>query len=404
MAKSGERTDEEKHHLAAQILKLEAALVVKREERKMLVGQSRRLANELRAAKRRGEDAVNDEQTARARIQEMELENTSAEQSLVQKKAKEAEALVASDMSRLELRRLREALGQRADVVFTLENRKQQLSLSMAERQREIGVHTAVQAAQLRHANEDRHQAKMELGKRKHHAHTLAAKYDVLVKSSKLRVGDEEPQSQAFYLIQAAQQRAELQRAGDDLDSAIRKREREMRALEATLAHVNARNTTYRDSFKKAAPQSADADDLAQLEEQEKLAKDALFRRKKALQRLATDHEEDARRLAQVDEQCLRLRERNGHLREAEAQMALELQAHDAALAQLGDRVAQLAQLHREALGTSAETVQERLFAAEAAEESNASVLATLHELSRAYPEIDDSLAGILAGLRPANA
>merc|ERR1712159_925692 len=127
----------------------------------------------------------------------------------------------------------------------------------------------------------------------------------------------------------------------------IRRREREMRALEATLRHVNVRNTKYRTSFQKANMKSGEAEDMKQLEEQAKLAADALFRRKKELQRLATDFEEDDRRLRQVEGQCTRLEERNGHLAEAKQQMEVELAAQDEALQKHDERLARLSALHR---------------------------------------------------------
>merc|ERR1719506_2385828 len=162
---------------------------------------------------------------------------------------------------------------------------------------------------------------------RKAQINMLAAKYEKVVKSSSVRSEEGgEPKSQAYYMIQAAQKREELQRQGDELDQEIRRREREMRALEATLRHVNVRNTKDRTSFQKANMKSGEAEDMKQLEEQAKLAADALFRRKKELQRLATDFEEDDRRLRQVEGQCTRLEERNGHLAEAKQQMEVELE------------------------------------------------------------------------------
>jgi len=44
------------------------------------------------------------------------------------------EIMIGNDVLRLEVRRLRDLLSAKADVVFSLENRKQQLLLSMEER------------------------------------------------------------------------------------------------------------------------------------------------------------------------------------------------------------------------------------------------------------------------------
>ncbi|KAJ8606866.1 hypothetical protein CTAYLR_010263 [Chrysophaeum taylorii] len=403
----GERSEAEKRQLKAQIDKLEKELEAARDQKKMLATQTRRLANELRAAERRSERSTTQQRDLNARITELELENTSAEQSLKTQITQEEEAMVQNDMMRLDLKRLRDALGVRADKVFTLENRKQQLKLSMQERKKEIAVHRDVQAAQLRLAEEERHKVKIEVGQRKQHVDKLAAKYETLCKSSKLRSSEDdgEPKSQAYYLIQAAQKREELQRQGDDLDQEIRRREREMRALEATLAHVNTQNSTYRQSFQKANMKSPDADDLHQLEEQSKLARDALFRRKKELQRLSTDYEDDERRLEQVEMQCSRLEERNANLDEARRQMETELEAQDESLDKVAKRLNRLSAMHREKLSKSEETVQELAFRAQGLFESNAAVVDTLHELGNAYPEVRDILNNMLheaALVRPA--
>ena len=65
-----------------------------------------------------------------------------------------------------------------------------------------------------------------------------------------------EENSQAYYVIKAAQEKEELQREGDDLDAKIKKAERELRALENTLEVVNSNNESYKQSYSKAVDQS----------------------------------------------------------------------------------------------------------------------------------------------------
>jgi chromosome segregation ATPase len=398
----GERSDAEKKQLNAQIEKCKEELKEAKDQEKFLVNQTRKVNNEYTRSRRREEEAERDKVKLREKINTVEMESNAVELDLKQYTEEEQEAMVSNDVMRLEIKRLRDQLSERADKVFTLENRKQQLKLSMAERKKESAVHSDVQAVQLRLAEEEVHKVKMEINGRKAQINMLAAKYEKVVKSSSVRSEEGgEPKSQAYYMIQAAQKREELQRQGDELDQEIRRREREMRALEATLRHVNVRNTKYRTSFQKANMKSGEAEDMKQLEEQAKLAADALFRRKKELQRLATDFEEDDRRLRQVEGQCTRLEERNGHLAEAKQQMEVELAAQDEALEKHDERLSRLSALHRG--DTEEETVQEKHFRAEGLRDATKSVLRTLGDLAKAYPELKDVLNATLQdhGLHP---
>ena len=62
---------------------------------------------------------------------------------------------------------------------------------------------------------------------------------------------DQEEHSQAYYVIQAAQERESLQREGDQLNEAIKVAEKEIRLLQRTLQSLVIRNDNFRASFHK---------------------------------------------------------------------------------------------------------------------------------------------------------
>jgi coiled-coil domain-containing protein 39 len=404
----GERSDEEKLVLTARISELEAAAESAREQRKMLTGQARNLNNELRAAVRRRESAQRARDTLTEGINELELECAAAEGGLKRARTDKEDAMVQTDVLRLEVQRLRDALNGRADEVFTLENRRQQLAMSMEERKGEIAAHKDVQRAALRAAEDERHRVHLELGQRKQAVEKLRAKFEILTKGfatpEGLDVGGDRSSgtgggSQAYYIIAAAQRREELQREGDELDQEIRKCETEIRALETTLQHLNARNVDFRVSFQKADPEGNEADLLKQLEQQSKQAQDALFRKKKELQRLHTDFEEDRARLETVDAQAARLRDQNSSLENALQQVQRDLAASAAAGAKAEARLQKARAGHRQSMGSSSgsETLAEKSFRAEALRETAATVLHTLGQLAREFPELHEPLHAALA-------
>merc|ERR1712232_265635 len=157
------------------------------------------------------------------------------------------EALMQHDILRLELKRLRQQLSTKNENLHSLENRKQQLQISMEEREKEVEVHTEVLKTQLRSAQEERHKSAIELAERKSKIYNLKMKYENVV--GKVKKEDGEQHSQAHFVIKAAQEKEELQRQGDELDDKIRRAEKEIRALENTLGHLVTRNARYKENF-----------------------------------------------------------------------------------------------------------------------------------------------------------
>ena len=335
------------------------------------------------------------------KLGELDLENRMIEEEIKRDNKSKEELTVQNDLLRLEVRRLRDLLSAKADAVFSLENRRQQLELSMAERKEEISVHREVLRAELRAALEEKHRVTMELRNREANVERLKARFNI-ANSSK---AGEEQHSQAYYVILAAQKREELQRKGDELDHNVRICEKEIRALQTTLDHLNARNKAFRASFQKVELEGDDMQIMEQLEQRMKLGKEALFRKKKELQRLVTDVEEDVRRIEEVQNQNMRATKQREHLESAKAQIEEEILTQQAQLGELDDRLDKMITKHRTKTAAALQispdmlsggTLEEKTVRAEVLKDVAQNVLYTLGQLANEFPEITDNLTELL--------
>ena len=391
---SGVRSDEEKVVLNEKIKVCQAQLDQALDQHKMLQTQTKRLVDELKRSKADLLQSESDKETLTGRIAEMELETNSVEASHKQAVKEKEELMVQHDVLKLEVKRLRDHLSLRADEVFSLENHKFQLEMSMQERKKEIAVHTAVQRSKLKAAEEERHRVFMERNERRVKVNNLKLKYESICKATRGSDDTGEERSQAYYVIAAAQRREELQREGDELDVNIRKAEREIRALANTLSHLNRRNTDYRSSLHHADMDSRDAKDLKNLQAQEKAAMDAIFKRRKELQRLQADLEEDKRRVKQIEQEIADMDKHVAQLEEAQEEVKSEIDDQRAELDRGKRKVHDLARKHRELLGKSEteETPFEKSFRSDALRSMASNVMFTLHQLSEEFPELIDTL------------
>jgi len=271
---SGHRTPLEQKELKQKIAELTEGLEKQNAQHAMLVAQCKRLNNDLKQEKRKGEDLEREDTRLDAHTSELEMKNDSGQRHLKALIKKKEESMVGYDVLKLEVKRLREMLNAKADEVFGLQNRKFQLQMSMEERQQEIKVHTDVLKAQLKAAEEERHATAKGLAEKLLKVEKLDNKYGIVCgKMGADGDGDGDGEhTQAYYVIKAAQEREELQRQGDELDQKIQKAEREIRALEKTLQHLFAKNAGYKRSFQPVEKASPQYEQKVILEEQHRAA------------------------------------------------------------------------------------------------------------------------------------
>jgi len=392
----GERSEEEKSSLKKSIEIAENALNDIKEKKKILLSQSRKLLNELAMYKLKKDDLNTKLFAFSQGLVEKELQNKLIEEEIKHDNKDLEEMTVSNDLLRLEVRRLRDLLSAKSDAVFSLENRKEQLLLSLQERKQEISVHADVLKGELKALNEDKHNLTIDLRKREANVERLKARFDAVA-----RQPDEEKYSQAYFIIRAAQKKEELQRKGDELDQEVRKCEREIRALNITLEHLNTRNVAYRESFQKVDIKGDDIEILKQLEDRTKVNKENLFRKKKELQRLNTDFDEDSRRYEQLNQQTEKIKNQQTHLTIAKTQVQEEIDTQIIQNYELFERIQKISLKHRNKVLESGidqfsirnGTLEEKSVKAEVLKDVIQNVLYTLSQLSIEFPEVSETLA-----------
>ena len=157
--------------------------------------------------------------------------------------------MVEESMLRLELRKLRDYLNTHADEVYSLATRKLQLSLALEERNKEINIQRDMLRIQMKNAEEGRVSAGLELKERIKKVEHMKKRYEQLMhqlNAHNEEGDDSQEHTQAYYIIKAAQKKDELRREGDELDSKIKKAEKDVTELENTLKFMNNRNEMYK--------------------------------------------------------------------------------------------------------------------------------------------------------------
>ena len=110
----GERSDEEKRALKSAIEQSEARLEAAKEKRKLLQQQVRKLQNELTTYKNRRARLAENKVVLQEKQGELELQARMIEDELKVETRKKEEVIVANDLMRLEVRRLKDLLSAKS--------------------------------------------------------------------------------------------------------------------------------------------------------------------------------------------------------------------------------------------------------------------------------------------------
>lgn len=284
----GDRTEEEKVELQAQIDELTKILEGKEAAEKVLAQQLHRLDLDLRQTGRRKVKLEENQKDLDNRLTELRLDQDSLDKSTVKARMMKESVLVQINMLRLQVEKLSDQVNSKCDELISLENRRQQLQLSMEERIAEIDTHLAALRTQLKTEEEARHSAVIELQERRRKCDMLNAKYDVLM--GKYKVEGEEV-TQTYHVIKFAQEREIIAQKGDELEEQVKKAIKELRALEKAMNKLNGQNAEFRGTFTAVGENDSDFERKKTLEEQRKVAMQRLNSRRSEAQAVAEETE-----------------------------------------------------------------------------------------------------------------
>ena len=315
---SGKRSTEETIVLNKRIAELQDVHDEKKAAVSLLNTQVKRVQDDCRKSKRDIEVIEAKKSVEVNKLAELSLENDILSTQVKSSIREKEEIGIQHDLQKLEVRRLTTLLSKKAEQVIGMKNRKAQMQLTMEERIKEIEMHRDLQRLDLKTAMDDKHRITIELNDRLIKVDKLRQKYSAI--AGRLQGSSEEEHSQAYYIINSAQERQELQREGDALNDKIKVAEKEIRYLQRALLSLTEKNVTFRDSFKRLEVESDEGiffnhktyylvrEQLA-LEEEAQAIKTQMIKKRSYLREIATDFEERRRLVSEISSQTYGLRQ-----------------------------------------------------------------------------------------------
>ena len=382
----GIQTNERNDELKVKISEKDTKLQEKEEQLDKVTKSVKKLGDDLRLVEKTLEKTTTESSILKNNYEELNLQIKMIEQEIASEAQDKNGVLVQHDSMKLEVKKLKDILCAEADKLFAVENRKYQLQMSMEEREKEIRVHKETLLAEKRAAEEEKHKVLVELSDRKSKVQNLKVKYENLCYKNRSN-DDGEERTQAYYVIKAAQEREELQRYGDELDSKIKKAEREIACLSDTLDHLKGRNTRFRDSYLT----SGNTNELEMknaIEDQCRAATEQLSKKEKELRSLQRQYEEDMKHLLEVQTK----QEALGRIINDSESNKLKLRQH---ISQQQDKIRRAIQVY-ESSEVDLNRVQELELGYQLAKTKNKCLLSAISQISADIPELAHLIEGVL--------